>query len=649
MNYIANYSKSIIVGSLLVAALAAMAQSGAVLLFAVITAAVIILTLCELPTPGHVNTIVTRTLFIVFALSSLVWAWYVNTPQVSDFGVYLRCGSSLLHSWESFTNWTRSCESQWIPGFATYWRRSLLYSLPIGWLGNGSYAVFKLVNAILHIIAVMAMYRVVRATFGNTAGWISASLLALYPEFWWVTTSISSDNLVVPLLVIFIYALGKLSTKDTSGRVAHMVLAVALLLAMDWLRSIGPLLIVAIFFSCLIADRTSKPMLLTLGILATATNILTGALPALFGLSTQQTDGLLATLISDGLSHNSNFWDAYAWHQYVFPRLDPDHLTRLQLGFPAQNAVSAPALLGDWIQCLATLFNGDGYYFFSTLAQGENPDDFMLPNLRPHFGLDTAALPWMQGMALLTLCLAALGSARAMRSALGRAALCTGGAILIFIILIGEVQARYSLLLAPSYGIVAGVLFAGERAPDHQLRFALKALFITGISVFLFILGLKGIGDYYARHAPQLIWSDIAPENECPVSTTPAIRVTGIMLTVQDPCHSAAHARVEKADGPLRFYAIRQPVTPRWDHRPRPVITLSVEYARRDGEPGRVDRRMAEDQTLLEVTLPSANISTLTVRVSSTQHDGERLRLAYFHTPSSAIKNVSNGMDTRTP
>lgn len=321
-------------------------------------------------------------LLLILSALTTAWVFSLDSHQVSDFGVYLRCGTEYASPWTSIEQWARKCESAWLPGFASYWRRSALYSLPIGWLVDGSYLGFKLVNAALHIAAIALIYRGVNASFGRSSGVFAASLLAVYPEFWFVTTVVSSDNLAILALVGFILVLAKLGGKQSSN--GTVLLVVLLLVVLDLLRSIGPILVVAILLGLpLASEKRSRLKFAKAGMWSAIAVVAVGFAPSLLGMTTTQTNGLLATLVGSGLTHSRSFEEAYSWHQYALPLIDADNRSKLLVGLLAQDLSNAFSFPPFWLEKIGALFGGEGYYFFATSRPLGSPDDFVLPNSAP--------------------------------------------------------------------------------------------------------------------------------------------------------------------------------------------------------------------------------------------------------------------------
>ena len=77
-------------------------------------------------------------------LATFLWAWRFDSVQISDFGVYFRCGSEIS---SNIAKWVDDCQSQYLHKNLIYWTRSLLYTAPIEFLAGADYTILKLCTA----------------------------------------------------------------------------------------------------------------------------------------------------------------------------------------------------------------------------------------------------------------------------------------------------------------------------------------------------------------------------------------------------------------------------------------------------------------------------------------------------------------------
>lgn len=588
----------------------------------------------------HVNGSV---LLLIFSVLTTAWVLFLDSHQVSDFGVYLRCGTEYASPWTSLEQWASKCESGWLPGFASYWRRSLLYSLPIGWLVDGSYLGFKLVNAALHIAAIALLYRGVSASFGRSAGVFSASLLAVYPEFWFATTVVSSDSLVILVLVGFILALAKLSENQSSIRT--VLLVVLLLVALDLLRSIGPILVVAILLVLpLASEKGSRLKLAKTGILSAIAVVTVGFAPSLLGMTTTQSNGLLATLVGSGLTHSRSFEDAYSWHQYVLPLIDADNRSKLLVGLLAQDLSNAFSFPSFWLQKIGTLFGGEGYFFFATSRPLGNPDDFVLAHSVPAIAFNTNWAAMMRG-AVAFLCIAGgVGALKVSQQPLGRVAVAVGSAFLLFIILFGEVQARYSLLIAPALCVAAAGVFVKRDASASALfRDGAKSVFIVFAGLIVCILFAIAWASTYVEKAPSMVWtvkSDAILGCESPQAVD--IEPRRITLPLQGKTCYVLSATTKNLNGDVWFYVVREPVPPRWSHELHQPLDLTFVAHIKGGALITLHKQLTSEAVAVPILIPSEGgaVASLDVFIRASGGLNGKVSFAYFYDNKRVISNV---------
>lgn len=588
------------------------------------------------------------SLLAVFAAALAGWTYWYSSHQLSDFGVYYRCGTDYVQQWHSAKGWTEACSGAYLPGFSSYWRRSLLYSLPIGWLtGGGSYVAFKVANALAHLLAVLLLYRGVTGVLGRRAGLLAASALAVYPEFWFATSLATSDNFAVPVLVALLLLLARLDNAQT--RQPWTIAGVAaLVLALDMLRSIGPILIVALLFAALCAPRAGRGRLLAATVVSAAAVYAAGALPALFGISVVQTNGVLAAIIGNGLAGPRSWVEAYTWHQYVLPLLSQDERSYLMTGLVAQDMLSAWTAPSYWLDKLRILFAGDGYYGYSTaISSGGNPDDFVLPGL----GASLLAYSpfWAAAMrgAVALLCLTAgVGALRMARYPLARASISLATALVLYILLIGEVQPRYSVLVAPALAVAAaGVLVPAQTVARTLGLHALGSSVACLAAVLLGLAVAWGIGNGYAARAPKLVWqtADRAVRIDCtPGPAAPQVMHRRVLLPLAEKGCYVLHARLDgRLQGDLKFLLVREPMAPRWSREAHQPLALRLTVRDETGAVLREQRLTLEaDATVLPVMIRAAGLATLDVVVSGNGEPGGAASLAYFHDRVRAAINL---------
>lgn len=579
-----------------------------------------------------------RALLALYVVATAAWAWMVSSQQVSDFGVYLRCGADHLAGWTSLQTWAARCESEWLPGFGTYWRRSLLYSLPVGWLSGGAYAGFKLANALFHVAAVFLLYRGTAAALGRAPGIVAAGLLALYPEFWFVTTVVSSDNLAVVAMVALLVGLATLGATPSVLRLAFIVALVGVL---DLLRSVGPILLFALVLLALFAPAGERRPLLVAAVAAWALTWALGWLPQLAGIATRQNDGLLATLLSNGVARPSGFDVAYGWHQYILPLFDPQGRAAIVAGFLGHEAKADSWFPGIWMLKIVALLEGDGYYFFSNAGPMGNPDDVVLPGATGSFGFTAPGTLALRGVMAVFCALAAAGFLRGARHPLVRTCTAFAAAFLLLVVIVGEAQPRYSVLVAPALCIAAASLLAargGATRSDARLGVLGAVLVAGGTLVSVPLVRLAA--DIHARGAPELAWR-AAPDagSGCAAASAAAIDPNRVVLDFAAGSCQALQAVPARLDGPLVLHALRTPVPPKWKKGPFPEVDLVLTSRSADGAEQRVTTRLGPQDVVARIVVPGERMTLLRLEARSAGAAPNGVYLGFLHDGRRAVAN----------
>jgi hypothetical protein len=188
------------------------------------------------------------SIFITF-----LWAWKFDSVQISDFGVYFRCGAEISQDIEK---WVDDCQSNYLHKNLIYWGRSLLYTTPLASFTGADYPALKLYNATLHTVTMFLWFFGLRQYYGPRIALASTLLLLLYPEWWFTITLATTDNAALLCVVAFILLLPKL---NRCGRGGLIILGLSLILfAANLLRAIGPILMLAILFWAIFKQSTKR-------------------------------------------------------------------------------------------------------------------------------------------------------------------------------------------------------------------------------------------------------------------------------------------------------------------------------------------------------------------------------------------------------
>jgi hypothetical protein len=507
------------------------------------------------------------SIFLVYVFLVLVWCLMVSSQQTSDFGVYYSCRIV-----DSFTSWIHKCQSAWVLQNPTFWRRSLLYSLPIGTLFGKSYFGFKLANFILHICAVGFIYVLVNRYLGRRAGLFSAAFLAFYPEFWFVSSLAVSDNLVILLIIIWFGLLVRCINVGT--RIWHIIATAFLVIALDLLRDIGPICLVTMAILAISFTSAARRKLLMLVFLTLLAWLMSGFIVAHFVDTTAKTTGLLSRVVGSGVIKSHDWLSMYFWSQYVYPLVDPQSENHLRFGLLALNlSHGIMVALSNWWVKISILFAGYGYYYFSSAPVDDNPDTFIGLVGTPFYHATPAMEFFFSGITAGLLIIAFAGAITAGRYIIGRISLAFCSAFFLLIIGLAEVQPRYSLLLAPALGILAAHLIAHRTSSVAQIfSFAVKSAGIFIVSLLTFLLAITTAARAYV--ADFSIMTSFQQEkpfqyhtekcNEAHAIVTSSQRSIRIKFPNADATCYSFLVTAKESLHQLNFFFARTPTPPQW-------------------------------------------------------------------------------------
>jgi hypothetical protein len=399
-------------------------------------------------------------LLVVGAIASativtVAWALQFDSVQISDFGVYLRCGTEVD---KTIVHWVDSCQSEYLHKNLIYWSRSLLYSTPLGFIVGANYTIFKLYNALLHAGTITLWFLGLRHYYGTRIALIAALILFLYPEWWFTVTLVTGDNLAVLCIISFILVLPKLHEDANAFWIIGCLTIV--LFAANLLRSIGVILVFAMVgWVCHQQCEKWKPILIVraLGII-----LIYGVLNCAVGYFTKDAvvdpSSLLKALSSIDFFTKQDFGSSYLWGQHYWFSIPEEW--RAEVAFEkiklevVYGATQWPIYLYNKA---AVLFSGVGYYDLSTIQNlSFNPDTiFTVPkNTVP---IIPVAPKIFSSMVYVCLTLTAWSIFVAPLQKAAHAAAFWLGSFFFFVAGLGEVQPRYSVLIAPSLSLLCAI------------------------------------------------------------------------------------------------------------------------------------------------------------------------------------------------
>lgn len=581
-----------------------------------------------------------RALLVLYVAALTVWTLVLSSQQLSDFGVYLRCGDDFWRGATSFRDWTHRCQSLTIPGNITYWRRSLLYTLPLGLAGAGSYVAVKLFNLALHVVTVIAFLHVTKRWLTRPQRFAATVALILFPEFWFTTTLATSDNLALLLLIGWLHLMAR-SVEGEAG-VGELLLAALLVVALDLLRDIGVICVLAMLVLALSSAR-SRWRLLGLAVLSLCLTTAAGRVAVHLSAAPVEDAGLLARVVANGVAVKRPGMEGYRWLQYIHPLVPQPVLGRYTAGLFAIDLQHGlmPAL-GNWLVKLRELFGGGGYFYFSFASIDTNPNSLRIGDGIVHHSMQWLT-PFLPGISAAYACAALLGVTSLRLSGIGHAAVAFAAAFLLLVIGFGEVQPRYAVLLAPSMVIMA----ASMRRPGGEGLAQLAGRNAAAAAAFLAVLcggvlGVSAVAGRYLSHVPVL--TSFVQEQEATrdghvcnaarASVETGDQTLRIGLPANGPaCYSFLLSMAGSGHG-LHYYVTRDPVPARW--ATPSTLPVAVGLTRADGmapagvEPMTLGKRVAA--TAHDAQIDFAGGAPLRLRIDAGATDAPlAVVVGYFH------------------
>jgi hypothetical protein len=312
-----------------------------------------------------------RALLALSVLMTFSWAFWFDSAQYSDFGIYFRCGSN--HG-TAMAEWVSRCQSGYLRNNLIFWSRSFPYTTLLFTLVGESYLWLKLFNAMLQSACLLALYGLATKVGPPQFAFWALALYVINPERVFSLTLATPDHVA---LLALVGLLALFQTKPLgAARLWHAAATGMLVWLLDVSRSLGPVALIAMM--AWVAFGATTPGCLAPRLKTTASAMIAyGAIGAIWHTHLNasgvlpvvptNSGGLLRHL--SGLDfrgeqlYNSNYaWVEHAWQaiptEYRVPIALRKIWTELSLG------------LWEWpayfVRKADIFFAGDGYYGFSS-------------------------------------------------------------------------------------------------------------------------------------------------------------------------------------------------------------------------------------------------------------------------------------------
>lgn len=424
------------------------------------------------------------------------WVAYFDSGQVSDFGIYYRCGVS-QHA--DLRGWLDNCQSAYLIENSTYWLRSYFYSSAIGQVFGGGYDNFKVANAILHMLTIVCWFYGVKSYYDVRIATLSSLLLALYPEYWFTSTLVTTDNFAVLCVALFVLIAPKLQGRMPTVLIYSVILGGVVFLGHQ-LRSIGSIFVISLAFYiiCEGASRRNYAALffgfISISVFMLLTKLFLwmnpSDLPDLFS----PMKILSAIDFHTVQGFNINYvWGEHFWVATPAPMQLQMALYKISTEFSGG--------FSEWpayfFRKAAIVFSGTGYYGLSSFAYPPDNPDSLVTNVVSNIPFSAKFFPWLTFLVFAYVLAAVVGIFRAgVLKGASLVSLMMVGAFGLLVLGMGESQARYSTIIAPALSLLAALAFFSPEDKDasqkcdvqHWKKFASGMLSILVLYLVVLLL-----------------------------------------------------------------------------------------------------------------------------------------------------------------
>ena len=430
------------------------------------------------------------------ALATIAWTLLLSSAQVSDFGIYFRCGM-IPHA--TLSEWTNNCQSTFLSHNDVYWKRSFFYTHLIGLIFGQSYVAMKVSNVFLHCAAAIIWFIGIRRLYGPRIALLSTILLSAYPEYWFTLTLATTDNAVMVCVVTFLVCLPYLN-KPSKFSIPVAIFLGSIIFLVQQLRSAGIICVVTLIAWTLFASgskMTRRNILLAIISIAVYA-LLNKLFSEIYPTGLPDIFQPLKLLSAVDFNTTQDFSINYNWAEHFWPAI-PEFI-RVQVAWEkiitefSNGFIQWPIYL---YRKAAVIFSGTGYYGLSSFPYPPGNLDSLAviaPRMIPFFG---SAFPFLGAVIVLLLFCSTIGAARPYREGPVLASIVFVGAYALIVLGTGESQARYSVLISPALALLTATAIFSKDIPCTTERDATVmdtarqiSFGVGGIAILFFFLVL---------------------------------------------------------------------------------------------------------------------------------------------------------------
>lgn len=390
------------------------------------------------------------------------WGLMFNSGQPSDFGVYYRCG---IAAGSGMSEWLGKCQSAYLNDNSTYWLRSYFYSALIGRVFGDNYVAFKLANVLLHCLTLIAWFLGVRKFYGAGAAVASVVILAAFPEYWFATSLVTTDNAAILMVVLFLLLLTNLEARLSVSVVSALALGVVAFLG-NQLRSIGGIFMVALLLWAFCRTIEGRQWRVAGSSLLAFCSFLTFS----YAFNAANPTGLpdlvspMRVLSSIDFHTGQDFGVNYYWAEHFWVAT-PEASRLANAAYKVSTEFNSG--FAAWPLYLfrksEIIFTGAGYYGLSAYSYPPGNPDSLINDVVNNIPFFAGFSPWLGLYVFALLALSLVCVLKVRLSGLSLSCLVFVAAFGLVVIGAGESQARYSALVAPAISLLAALSIFGGR------------------------------------------------------------------------------------------------------------------------------------------------------------------------------------------
>lgn len=390
----------------------------------------------------------------VGTIAAIAWILAFDSQQGSDFGVYFSCGAQIK---ATLAQNIENCQSKYIDLGDVYWRRSLFYTVAVGYFVGPGYTYIEFLNVALHGSAIALAAWVVRQRNGSAAALVTVLLMTFFHERIYMLTLAAPDNLAMLGTVLALLAIAL----TQEGRVSFWAAGLLglCIVVLDYSRSTGLFVtIAAILATLVLVERARRSLSNVVNVVVgIAVAVLLASALERLAASPGKSGGLLMALSALNLASLQDFTVNFPWFSYFWPAIPPTERFTVGVTKFWQELAANGWLYPSYAFAKAQQFSaGFGYTFFATGDFTSNLDTVKTVEHSSAPITNPLNSSLLRAGLLPLLVFSTAGAWRARSGPLAVAAMAFSIALIGILLLLTEAQPRYIIVALPALVILAG-------------------------------------------------------------------------------------------------------------------------------------------------------------------------------------------------